>query len=91
MQQLNLPRSKKLIWVSAAALLLVFGIFYFLTLPVAEIAVVRRGQAISAIYGTVRIEPTLLVPVRAQNAGFIQLAETLSAGRGAIGKTVEKG
>ena len=91
MQQLKLPRSKKLIWVAAAALLLVFGIFYFLTLPVAEIAVVRRGTAISAIYGTVRIEPTLLVPVRAQNTGFIQLAETLSAGRGAIGKTVEKG
>lgn len=91
MQQLKLPRSKKLIWISAAALLLVFSIFYFLALPVAEIAIVRRGTAISAIYGTVRIEPTLLVPVRAQNTGFIQLAETLSAGRGAIGKTVEKG
>ena len=91
MQQLKLPRSKKLIWVAAAALLLVFGIFYFLTLPIAEIAVVRRGKAISAIYGTVRIEPTLLVPVRAQNTGFIQLADALSAGRGAIGKTLEKG
>ncbi len=91
MQQLKLPRSKKIIWISAAALLLVFSIFYFLALPVAEIAIVRRGTAISAIYGTVRIEPTLLVPVRAQNTGFIQLAETLSAGRGAIGKTVEKG
>jgi RND family efflux transporter MFP subunit len=91
LQQLKLPRSKKLIWISAAALLLVFSIFYFLALPVAEIAIVRRGTAISAIYGTVRIEPTLLVPVRAQNTGFIQLAETLSAGRGAIGKTVEKG
>jgi RND family efflux transporter MFP subunit len=87
----KLPRSKKLTWVAAVAFLLVFGISYFLTLPVAEIAVVRRGTAISAIYGTVRIEPALLAPVRAQNAGFIQLAETLSAGRGAIGKTVEKG
>lgn len=91
MQQLKLPRSKKFIWVAAAALLLVLGIFYFLTLPVAEIAIVQRGTAISAVYGTVRIEPTLLVPVRAQNTGFIQLSETLSAGRGAIGKTVEKG
>ena len=88
---MKLPRSKKLLWVAAAALLLIFALIYFLTLPVAEIAVVRRGTAISAIYGTVRIEPTLVVPVRAQNAGFIQLAETLSAGRGAIGKTVEKG
>jgi RND family efflux transporter MFP subunit len=88
---LKLPRSKKLIWTAAAALLLALSLFYFLTLPVAEIAVVRRGTAISAIYGTVRIEPTLLVPVRAQNTGFIQLAPVLSAGRGAIGKTVEKG
>jgi RND family efflux transporter MFP subunit len=91
LQQLKLPRSKKLIWIAAAAVLLVVGSICFLTLPVAEIAVVRRGKAISAIYGTVRIEPTLLVPVRAQNTGFIQLAQSLAAGRGAIGKMVEKG
>ena len=89
--KLQLPRSKKVIWITATVLVLVAALTFFLTLPVAEIAVVRRGRAISAIYGTVRIEPTLLVPVRAQNTGFIQLAETLSAGRGAIGKTVEKG
>src|SRR5205823_122480 len=64
---------------------------YFMTLPVAEVAIVQRGPAISAIYGTVRIEPSLVIPVRAQNAGFIQLAEVLSAGRGAIGRNVEKG
>src|SRR2546430_10111755 len=62
-----------------------------MTLPVAEVAIVQRGPAISAIYGTVRIEPSLVIPVRAQNAGFIQLAEVLSAGRGAIGRNVEKG
>ncbi len=91
MQHLKFSPPKKLVWIAVAALLLVAGCIYFLTLPVAEIAIVRRGTAISAVYGTVRIEPTLLVPVRAQNAGFIQLAENLSAGRGAIGKTVEKG
>ena len=91
MQHLKFSPPKKLVWIAVAALLLAAGFIYFLTLPVAEIAIVRRGTAISAVYGTVRIEPTLLVPVRAQNAGFIQLAETLSAGRGAIGKTVEKG
>jgi RND family efflux transporter MFP subunit len=91
LQHLKFSPPKKLVWIAVAALLLVAGCIYFLTLPVAEIAIVRRGTAISAVYGTVRIEPTLLVPVRAQNAGFIQLAENLSAGRGAIGKTVEKG
>lgn len=91
MDPLKLLFSKRRIWVVATALLLVLGLFYFVTLPVAEIAVVKRGTAISAVYGTVRIEPTLLVPVRAQNAGFIQMAESLSAGRGAIGTSVEKG
>ncbi|MEY2498008.1 MAG: hypothetical protein QOD12_1564 [Verrucomicrobiota bacterium] len=91
MQPLKFSYPKKYIWAAVAGVLLVFSAIYFLTLPVAEIVVVRRGTAVSAVYGTVRIESTLLVPVRAQNAGFIQLAEPLSAGRGAIGKKVEKG
>ena len=49
------------------------------------------GTAISAVYGTVRIEPAFVVRIRAQNDGFIQLAEPFSAGRGAVGKSVEKG
>lgn len=60
-------------------------------MPVAEIVIVRRGTAISAVYGTVRIEPSFVVHVRAQNSGFIQLADPFSAGRGAIGKSVTKG
>ena len=60
-------------------------------LPVAEVATVRRGTALSAVYGTVRIEPAFVVHVRAQNAGFIHLADAFSAGRGAIGKSVQKG
>lgn len=60
-------------------------------LPVAEVATVRRGTAFSAVYGTVRIEPAFVLHVRAQNAGFIRLVDQFSAGRGAIGKSVEKG
>ena len=60
-------------------------------MPVAEVVTVRRGTAISAVYGTVRIEPAFVVRIRVQNDGFIQLAEPFSAGRGAIGKNVEKG
>lgn len=73
------------------ALALLLFTLYYLALPVAEVAIVERGAAISAVYGTVRIEPTFVLPVRAQNSGFIQLADPLSAGRGAIGKSVEKG
>ncbi len=67
-----------MLWGGGAALVLIFAVaYYFLT--------------ISAVYGTARIEPAFVVHVRAQNSGFIQLAEPFSAGRGAIGKSVEKG
>jgi RND family efflux transporter MFP subunit len=89
--KLKLPKSKKTLWGGGAALVLLFALAYYFLMPVAEVVTVGRGTAISAVYGTVRIEPAFVVRVRAQNDGFIQLAESFSAGRGAIGKTVEKG
>jgi RND family efflux transporter MFP subunit len=79
------------LWGAGALLVLVCGVAYYFFMSVAEVATVRRGTAISAVYGTVRIEPAFVVHVRAQNSGFIQLAEEFSAGRGAIGKSVTKG
>ena len=70
---------------------LAVALLWYWFLPVAEVAVVKRGTALSAVYGTVRIEPTFVVHVRAQNSGFIRLADEFSAGRGAIGKAVQKG
>ena len=70
---------------------MVVATIWYLLMPVAEVAVVRRGTALAAVYGTVRIESTDVVPVRAQNAGFIHLADTVATGRGAIGKGVAKG
>jgi len=87
---LNLPE-KRVLWVGGTVLVLLFAIAYYLFMPVAEVAVVRRGTAISAVYGTVRIEPTFIIAIRAQNSGYIKLAEALAAGRGAIGKSVQNG
>jgi len=91
LQSLKVPESRRVWWVIGALLILICGVAYYFFMPVAEVAIVRRGTAISAVYGTVRIEPAFVVHVRAQNAGFIQLAEEFSAGRGAIGKSVTKG
>jgi RND family efflux transporter MFP subunit len=88
--KLKLPESKTVLWIGAAALVVLFALAYFFLMPVAEVATVQRGTAISAVYGTVRIEPAFVVRVRAQNDGFIRLAEPFSAGRGAIGKGVER-
>ena len=88
---MTFPRSKKLLAVIGAGLLVVAALAYYAFLPVAEVVIVQRGTAISAVYGTVRIEPTLIIPVRAQNSGFIRLADPFSAGRAAIGKEFQKG
>ena len=88
---MKLPESKTILWGGGATLVLLFAVAYYFLMPVAEVVPVRRGTAISAVYGTVRIEPAFVVRVRAQNAGFIKLAETFSTGRGAIGMNVEKG
>jgi len=85
------PESSRVWWVVGALLILICGVAYYFFMPVAEVAMVKRGTAISAVYGTVRIEPAFVVHVRAQNSGFIQLAEEFSAGHGAIGKSVTKG
>ena len=66
------------------------AVAYYFAMPVAEVTAVRRGTAIAAVYGTVRIEPAFVVHVRAQNSGFITLADSFAAARGAIGKSVEK-
>lgn len=87
---MKLPRSNSLFWIVGPLILLVALIWYLIR-PVAEVAVVRKGTAYSAVYGTVRIEPTFVVRIRAQNAGFIRLADEFSLGRGAIGKSVSKG
>src|SRR4029077_13503463 len=88
---LKLPESKRVLWGGVVLLLLLCSIAYYFLMPVAEVATVGRGTALSAIYGTVRIEPAFVVHVRAQNSGFIQLADAFSEGRGAIGKSVTKG
>src|SRR3954452_8447530 len=89
--KLKLPESKTVLWIGGATIVVLSALAYFFLMAVAEVATVQRGTAISAVYGTVRIEPAFVVRVRAQNDGFIRLAESFSAGRGAIGKSVERG
>src|SRR4029077_8221496 len=89
--KLKLPESKRVLWGGGTLVVLLLAVAYYFAMPAAEVAEVRRGTAIAAVYGTVRIEPAFVVHVRAQNSGFITLADPFAAGRGAIGKSVEKG
>ncbi len=83
--------SKKTFWIVGLLVGFLVVLIFFWSRPIAEVEKVQRGTAIAAVYGTVRIEPSFVNHVRAQNAGFISLADPLAAGRGAIGKTVKKG
>lgn len=88
---MNLQISKRTLWTLLALAALGAVAIFFWSRPVAEVERVVRGTAISAVYGTVRIEPAFENHLRAQNAGFIELAPPLAAGRGAIGRAVTKG
>lgn len=83
--------SKRTLWTVVPLAVVILGAIYLLNVPVAQVEKVIRGTAISAVYGTVRIEPVFVVRVRAQNNGFIRLAEAVSNGRGAVGREVAKG
>ena len=83
--------SKRTLWTVLPIAAVILGATYYITLPMAEVEKVVRGTAISAVYGTVRIEPVFVVHVRAQNNGFIRLADSVANGRGAVGKSVTKG
>jgi RND family efflux transporter MFP subunit len=67
----------------------VAGLLYW-NRPTAEVAVVVKGRAVSAVYGTVKVEWSVVQPVRAQNRGFIQLAPGIYDGVSSIGTLVKK-
>jgi RND family efflux transporter MFP subunit len=88
---LKTPIPKRTLWALSILAVVIFVALYIWMMPRVEVEKVTKGTAIAAVYGTVRIEPSFVVPVRAQNTGFIHLADQVRAGRGAIGKQVHKG
>ena len=86
------PPSKKLLRTLLIAAVVIFAGIYFLSLPVVEVeqGAPRDGDLRCLRNGADRAH-VRHSHVRAQNTGFIQLADSLSAGRGAIGKTLKKG
>ncbi|MDE1170393.1 MAG: efflux RND transporter periplasmic adaptor subunit [Verrucomicrobium sp.] len=67
------------------------AVWIYLSRPVVEVYRAQRGTAISAVYGTVKIQWTYSVGVRTQNDGYIQLANGISSGQASIGLHVKKG
>lgn len=84
---------KKSIIVIAGIVLVVTGFFGYrwLARPVAEVFAVERGTAISAVYGTVRVQPTVRVMVRSRSAGTVRLSQTSAGTEIVAGMDVKEG
>lgn len=82
--------SKETLWIAVPLAALILSVLFFFTRPIVEVENVVRGTAISAVYGTVQIQPAFVINVRAQNSGYIRFGELLAGGRGAVGERVKK-
>ncbi len=66
-------------------------LYYWINRPVAEISMARRGTAVSAVYGTVKIDYLLQQNIKAENTGYIDLADGIFGGPTGNGFAVTKG
>ncbi|CAF0689535.1 efflux RND transporter periplasmic adaptor subunit [Candidatus Methylacidithermus pantelleriae] len=78
------------VWGGVLGLLVVGGLISYWMRPVAEVYRVKRGTAIAAVYGTVKVDWLWSISLRAQNTGTVQLAPGIYAGQSAIGIRVKK-
>jgi len=58
---------------------------------VAEVVPAVRGKAISAVYGTVKIEWIENKPIKSENEGYVQLSPGIYSGQSSVGLLVKKG
>ncbi|HUJ10743.1 MAG TPA: efflux RND transporter periplasmic adaptor subunit [Verrucomicrobiae bacterium] len=58
--------------------------------PVAEVYVAQRGTAISSVYGTVKVQATLTINVRARSSGIVRFSEAV-ASNAVVGLDVKQG
>ncbi|MBI5683445.1 MAG: efflux RND transporter periplasmic adaptor subunit [Verrucomicrobia bacterium] len=59
--------------------------------PVAEVFAVLRGPAVSAVYGTVKVQPAVRMLVRSRNAGTVRLSQTSEGTEIVAGMDVKEG
>ena len=81
---------KRALAIGATAIVL--GIcWYFLSRPMVEVFVARRDTAISAVYGTVKVAPTLIFNIRARASGVLHYNDAFGQVPSLVGRDVKKG
>lgn len=84
---------KKPTIILAAVAVVITGYFgcQWLARRVAEVAIVKRGTVISAVYGTVKVQPTVKMLVRSRNTGAVRLARMSTGAEIVAGMEVKEG
>jgi RND family efflux transporter MFP subunit len=88
-----MPRwmTKKRALLLGAAVIVLGTCWYLLSRPMVEVFVVRRGTAISATYGTVKVAPTLTFNIRARASGVLHYNDAFGQVPSLVGREVKKG
>ena len=66
-------------------------LWQWMSRPVVEVFVTRRDTAISAIYGTVKVVPSLTFNIRARASGVLHYSEPLAKVASLVGREVKAG
>jgi RND family efflux transporter MFP subunit len=69
-----------------------FGIhFYQSSRPVVEVVAARRGTAVYAVYGTVKVVPTVTFSVHARSVGILKYSDPLAQATNLVGLEITNG
>src|ERR1017187_652201 len=74
--------------VGSATAVILYGLWA--SRPAAEVSVVQRGTAISAVYGTVKVVASMTFNVRARNSGTIRFSDRVNTNT-VVGLVVTQG
>jgi RND family efflux transporter MFP subunit len=84
--------SKKIVALAVVAIAIAAGIYAWRSSrPVAEVFLAKRGTATYAVYGTVKIVPTVTFAVHARSSGVLKFSDVLAKTTNLIGLEVTNG
>ena len=83
--------NKQLLFLGLGLVALLLSLFFWNSRPAVETYAARRGSAIAAVYGTVKVVPSLVFNVRARAGGVLRYSETFAKEATLVGREVKAG
>src|ERR1700756_909244 len=84
--------NKKLLTLALGVVAIVAGIYiYRSSRPAVEVFQARRGTATYAVYGTVKVVPTVSFAVHARSSGVLKCSDELAKATNLVGLEIKSG